>query len=233
MQNLVPDIIASLETYADPIRGDFTAKMCPTESRVIGVTSPQLKQILKELKVLTKDYSPGVKIQLAKELVQTKILECGQLGYEFIGKDKQCILHLTSTDLDELGIYLDNWVSVDTFAVFIVGNAWREKIINIHCIKDYLKSENFWIRRVGVVATVSLNQKARGADGDPEQTLEICKLVVDDHADMINKALSWALRELSKRDKQSVIEFMAQYNKRLHKRVIREVTNKLEKGTKN
>jgi 3-methyladenine DNA glycosylase AlkD len=50
---------------------------------------------------------------------------------------------------------------------------------------------------------------------------------------MIQKALSWALRELSKRDKQSVINFMKRYEDRLAKRVVREVSHKLDFGTKN
>ena len=50
---------------------------------------------------------------------------------------------------------------------------------------------------------------------------------------MINKALSWALRELAKREKELVRYFVEKYKDRMHKRVYREVTNKLEKGTKN
>ena len=84
-----------------------------------------------------------------------------------------------------------------------------------------------------MVATVALNQKARGGLGDSKRTLEICKLVVDDHQEMIVKALSWALRELAKIDKEPVIEFVKENENRLHKKVLREVKNKLETGLKN
>jgi 3-methyladenine DNA glycosylase AlkD len=50
---------------------------------------------------------------------------------------------------------------------------------------------------------------------------------------MIVKALSWALRELAKIDKEPVIEFISEYKDRLHKKVLREVNNKLETGLKN
>jgi 3-methyladenine DNA glycosylase AlkD len=50
---------------------------------------------------------------------------------------------------------------------------------------------------------------------------------------MVVKALSWALRELSKRDPQSVSEFVARHSKVLSPLVIREVNNKLRTGLKN
>jgi 3-methyladenine DNA glycosylase AlkD len=50
---------------------------------------------------------------------------------------------------------------------------------------------------------------------------------------MIQKAVSWALRELSKRDREAVLNFMERYQNRLASRVVREVNHKLEFGTKN
>jgi len=96
-----------------------------------------------------------------------------------------------------------------------------------------LDSKDFWDRRVAVVSTVALNLKSRGGTGDTPRTLMVCEQVVDDHHDMIQKALSWALRELSKRDPRSVTEFMEQFGNRLAKRVVREVSHKLDFGTKN
>jgi hypothetical protein len=41
------------------------------------------------------------------------------------------------------------------------------------------------------------------------------------------------LRELAKIDDESVIDFIDEYKNRLHKKVLREVKNKLETGLKN
>jgi 3-methyladenine DNA glycosylase AlkD len=78
-----------------------------------------------------------------------------------------------------------------------------------------------------------LNNKARGGRGDATRTLAICNLVVDDREDMVVKALSWSLRELAKRDRRSVKEFLDEKHPRLSRRVLREVTNKLNTGLKN
>jgi 3-methyladenine DNA glycosylase AlkD len=50
---------------------------------------------------------------------------------------------------------------------------------------------------------------------------------------MVVKALSWALRELSKRDPDGVRQFVEQNREALAARVIREVGNKLSTGLKN
>lgn len=50
---------------------------------------------------------------------------------------------------------------------------------------------------------------------------------------MIVKALSWAMRELSKHDKPVVGNFMEKYNDVLAGRVRREVNTKLKTGRKN
>ena len=58
-------------------------------------------------------------------------------------------------------------------------------------------------------------------------------LLVDDHKDMIVKALSWALRELVVHDPQAVEGFLEEHEEVLAARVKREVRNKLMTGLKN
>ena len=58
-------------------------------------------------------------------------------------------------------------------------------------------------------------------------------MLVDDHDDMVVKAMSWALRVLIVHDPQTVREFLAEYDQVLAARVKREVRNKLATGLKN
>lgn len=233
MERIVQDIIESLESLADEKRIAFAKTSYPTKLKVIGVTNPSLKIVLKAMKTQIKAWEPVLKLELAKALINTQLFECQQLAYELLDKDYKTLTLLDDISINALGKNMDNWVMVDYYAALIVGYAWRVEIITIDKVMAFLKSDNFWIRRIALVATVSLNQKARGGTGDTKQTLIICELCINDHEDMINKALSWALRELSKRDKTSVEVFIDKHEKNLHPRVLREVKNKLDKGTKN
>jgi 3-methyladenine DNA glycosylase AlkD len=58
-------------------------------------------------------------------------------------------------------------------------------------------------------------------------------LLLADRDDMVVKAMSWALRELAKRDPDSVRDFLSKHENELAKRVLREVRNKLKTGLKN
>jgi 3-methyladenine DNA glycosylase AlkD len=96
----------------------------------------------------------------------------------------------------------------------------------------WARSRDRWRRRLALVATVPLNSTARGGTGDTARTLMVCGALVDDRDDMVVKALSWALRELSKRDREAVEDFLRRETARLAPRVRREVRSKLETGRK-
>ena len=86
-----------------------------------------------------------------------------------------------------------------------------------------------------LIATVPLNAKSRGATsaiGDTTRTLAVCTRLLDDRDDMVVKAMSWALRELTKRNPEAVRAFLSEHGDRLSARVRREVSNKLAAGRK-
>jgi 3-methyladenine DNA glycosylase AlkD len=232
-QSIVEEVIAALEEFADPKRVEKSLTYFPTSQRVLGVTNPHIKTVTTELKRLYAAWPPGEWIDLCKALVDCDVFECQVMAYEILGRNRKLLDTLTYNDLVDLWKNLDNWASVDHFTVGIYGVLWGRGVVKDVHIEKLLVSDNFWDRRVAVVSTVALNLKSRGGKGDTPRTIGVCERVVDERHDMIQKALSWALRELSKRDKQSVIDFMRRYENRLAKRVVREVSHKLDFGTKN
>ncbi len=136
------------------------------------------------------------------------------------------------TYLKPLGEQMDSWGMVDAFAA-LVGPAWRAGQISDARVLRWTKSPNRWWRRASLVCTVFLNRKAQGGTGDTPRTLMICEALVADRDDMVVKGLSWALRDLSKRDRVAVEKFLKTHESALPARVRREVQNKLTTGLKN
>jgi len=68
--------------------------------------------------------------------------------------------------------------------------------------------------------------------GDAPRVLAVCEALAADRDDMVEKALSWTLRELSKPDPRAVRGFLARREAVLAARVKREVRHKLETGLK-
>ena len=230
---MLEEILEALGDLSSEKRIEQIRYFAPGSQEVIGVSNPDLKEVIKALKDKYKGWDVRQWIELCKVLVKQDIFECQVLAYEIIGRNKKLLSTLSYDDLMELWRNLDNWASVDHFTVGIYGVLWGKGVVKDHHVEALLDSENFWDRRVAVVSTVALNLKSRGGQGDTPRTLAVCERVVDDREDLIRKALSWALRELSKRDPEAVSEFLEMHEKRLAGLVLREVRHKLDYGTKN
>jgi len=204
-----------------------------TQMKWLGVSSLQLKEIASAWIRLLHDFTSKQWADLCIQLTQTGVFEAQILAYVLLWENKKALRDLTAEQVLALGAYLDNWASTDSYSIMIAGWHWREGTIPDSQITKWLKSKNIWQRRAAVVCTVPLNLRSRGGTGDAKRTLFICEKVLDDREDLIVKALSWALRELSKSNKQAVIEFLEKHGERVPSRVRREVTAKLGTGRKN
>ncbi len=58
------DLVNGLISLSDPARIEFAHRTHPTDLRVIGVTNPNLRLVLKELKTTVKGQEPQAVIAL-------------------------------------------------------------------------------------------------------------------------------------------------------------------------
>lgn len=155
------------------------------------------------------------------------------MGCEVLAVHRGAMESLTIREVEAMGAGMASWEEVDTFGVLLSGAAWLRGRISDADVKRWTKSKDFWWRRAALVSTVVLNAKSRGGKGDAKRTLMIVEILVDDHEDMIVKAMSWALRALAPWDSKAVQAFIAEHEDELAARVKREVRNKLRTGLKN
>ena len=193
--------------------------------------TPAERAIRREYSRKLKNADPGLVLDLARELLN----RYGQrsLACELIHYHRKAFRCLGEAELEEFGRGINSWWSVDGFARDLAGPAWREGQVTDALIHRWAHSQDRWWRRAALVSTVPLNVRAQGGRGDTPRTLEVCRMLVDDHDDMVAKALSWALRELVPRDAEAVQAFLAEHEHVLAARVKREVRNKLTTGLKN
>ena len=195
-------------------------------------TAP-LRAIRKKISKTVSGFSPKSVLALSYSLMDRPEFVYHWFAFEMIENHPATLKSLRAKEIQRLGKGLDSWYSVDAFACCLSGKAWREKQISTALIHTWAGSKNFWYRRAALVSTVPLNNTARGGTGDTKRTLSVCEMLVHDREDMVVKALSWALRELSKKDPKAVQRFVSAHRPRLAPRVIREVNAKLSTGLKN
>ena len=192
-----------------------------------------IRNLRRELSNRLAKTSPELIVALALKLIRHSEFIPRFFAYELIHHHRQALQSLNAKSLTNLGQGIDNWAAVDTFASYLAGPAWREGQVSDALIQRWAHSKDRWWRRAAVVSTVALNNKARGGRGDTNRTLMICEMLLADRDDMVIKALSWALRELSKREPEPVRKFLRFHENALAPRVAREVTSKLQTGLKN
>ena len=155
------------------------------------------------------------------------------VAYELIRNHKPAFESLDDALLEELGQGMNSWDTVDDFSRTLSGPAWLDGLASDGLIQGWATSDDLWWRRAALVSTVALNMRSYGGTGDAPRTLEICEILAADHEDMVQKALSWALRELVWHDADAVQHFLDAHDENLAARVKREVRNKLTSGLKN
>lgn len=189
------------------------------------------------VRALRRNFSQQVKTSSSSLIMETALLLLKQnsgtlrfFAYELISNHKQTFDSLTVDDLLELGAGINSWSTVDCFGMILSGPSWREGCVPDKTIRSWAASDDLWWRRAALVSTVALSR--RGLVEDIRRTIDICTQLTTDHEDMVVKALSWALRELSKKHPDQAREFIAQHKSILAARVIREAENKLRTGLK-
>lgn len=169
------------------------------------------------------------------EVVCCLVHDYGYRGsaYELLAGHPGAFGSLDEAALEALGQGIDSWWAVDSFARTLSGPAWRDGLVPDEVIHRWACSPDRWWRRAALVSTVALNVRSHGGQGDVPRTLAVCRMLVDDHDDMVVKAMSWALRELVVHDPQAVRAFLDEHGDALAARARREARNKLETGLKN
>jgi 3-methyladenine DNA glycosylase AlkD len=202
--------------------------------RLAGLTERNAKG----MRALRREYSgllaakdAAFVIQLAMSLLGQSDGLCRIVAYELISHHRAARESLTPKHVVALGRGLNSWSSVDGFACHLSGPAWRDGQIPDDLVLSWTKSPDRWWRRAALVSTVALSR--RGEDADVRRVIKICRTLSSDPDDMVVKAMSWALRELGKKNPRSAREFLVTHKETLAARVLREVENKLSTGLKN
>lgn len=211
----------------------------PQIASQIGAAMENLQQpSTSALRALRRDFSknlrtasPALVLQVAAELLvagKPRWFAC-----ELVRHHAPAFNGVTPADIEALGAGIDNWADVDGFARILAGPAWLTGLVPDGLIEAWATSSDRWWRRAALVSTVALNSRTDGGVGDARRTLAICRLLAGDRDDLIQKALSWALRQLATFDSDAVQGFLAEQDARLSALVKREVRNKIRTGLKN
>ena len=112
--------------------------------------------------------------------------------------------------------YMNNWDLVDVFAPHILGNFLYVNPEQRKVLYRLAKSESLWEQRIAIISTLGMVRKEEIADA-----LRLCEALLFHPHDLMHKAVGWTLREIGKRDRLVLCDFLDAYAARMPRTALR------------
>jgi len=197
-----------LKSYVDRDATKNYQRIIPDTGKFLGVPLPILRVIAGEIgKFIQKE---PTRAQLLLETIWNESsFEARQIAgkslEKFGPKNPKVCLDFVSSVLSDL----DNWANCDNLAMCgIEPIVYQSPELVLPLSEKWIKDKNKWIRRFGVVSL-------RGYKGIQitNKVFEILDLVMEDKDKDIKKAVSWILREITKKNPDDVAKFLMKWAK--------------------
>lgn len=97
--------------------------------------------------------------------------------------------------------YINNWDLVDISCPYIVGNYLLDK--DRSRLYELAESKHLWSQRIAVVSTIAFIRKGEFLD-----TFAFAGKLLNHEHDLMHKAIGWMLREVGKKDRAALTDFL-------------------------
>ncbi len=226
-KELLKKYLTELENLKNPVRAKVSAGFFKTGKGEYGEGDVFWGISVPEQRIVARKYVDRINFADLKYLLRQSVHELRfsalailVLKYQKNKKEseKEKIVKFYLKNME----HINNWDLVDLSAPQILGDYFLNKNKNI--LFTLVNSQNFWERRIAVVATYGFIKNNKFDDA-----LKIIELVLFDKQDLIHKAVGWMLREIGKRNKKSEVDFLDKYAKRMPRTALRYAIEKFPK----
>jgi 3-methyladenine DNA glycosylase AlkD len=224
-------LLEQIRQQADPEYQATVRRTVPTGLKVYGLRVPQLRDIVRAWGRDHKQIACDDLVALVDFLWNGESREERMLFTYLLEYYKHLVPDLTRAHFEGWRRGLDNWEMTDglgwVLALWLLG----DPDTRLDYLGELIADEDVWSRRLALVATTPINRGHTGF-AIPDLTLELVDRVKGERHPMITKAVSWALREMTKSHPDRVVTYLEENREVLAAHVVREVSNKLRTGLK-
>ena len=211
-----------LEAYIDSVKREYLPRFFKTGKgqygegdKFLGVVVPNTRQVAKQHK-----HEPfGVMATLLQsEWHECRLCALLMLVERFKKSDEKGKKEIYDFYLSQTG-RINNWDLVDLSAPGIVGEYLKDKPRkDLYRLAD---SPLLWDQRIAVVSTYTLIK-----NGDFIDILALSERLLHHKHDLMQKAVGWMLREMGKRDKDLLVQFLEKYCRAMPRTMLRYAIEK-------
>ncbi len=221
----------SLREMADPEARRSQKKFFREPVRSLGVRVPEIRRLAG---AAAKGYRKA-KLQFAEILDIADglwaggILDERVLAIVIVSKFARQLERSHWTQLDGWVDTLSNWGETDGLCCEILAPLLAKDSSLVKNLRSWTKSSSRWRRRAAAVALV----KAARAGELHDAAFDICDRMAEDRDDMVEKAVGWLLKEISRTAPKAVVAYLLDNIERLSRTTVRYACEKLPKARRN
>jgi 3-methyladenine DNA glycosylase AlkD len=183
----------------------------------IGLTVPQVRVIAKKYRDLPfRDIEKLLHNKIHEYRLTALLILCAKFENATEEERKKIVtLYLRNTR------YINNWDLVDLSSHELVGTFLLHKPRTI--LYKLAKSKNIWERRIAVISTFAFLRHH-----DLSDSVALAEILLHDTHDLMQKAIGWMLREVGKRDKKILEDFLSTRYKTMPRTTLRYAIEKFD-----
>ncbi len=224
--------LEQLEAHVDPDYRAGVLRTLPTQLEIYGVRTPKQREIARDWRRARGDVAFDDLLPVVEILWRGDSQEERAMAMEILNQYRRYIPKLSWDHFERWRYQIESWALADGLGSTLLG-PWLAASPDDRLDRLWylIEAEHMWSRRVALVATTPIN-RGRADFTLPDMTLELIDRVKEERDPMITKAVSWALRVLTKKHADRVADYVEKNRDVLAKHVVREVNNKLRTGLK-
>ena len=207
MDTYSPKIIDAISTNANPAHAESMKKYLKNKFDFYGVKAPQLRDIAKPF--LQKNNLPGISDipAIVGNLWKHPQREAQHLAIELLKKYMKAEQEEWIELYEKIIVEKSWWDTVDAIAAWFVGNHFQRYPDQIQAYTSkWMNSENIWLQRTCLIYQLKYKHNT-----DFELMKSFILPLADSKEFFIRKAIGWALREYSKVEPQTVLQFVERH----------------------
>lgn len=203
--NMYSPIISAMEAMA---RSAGPSAKSPASEQYwhMGIDTPIVRKLARRFSKPFCALSCREKANLVHRLLDYGSDEAAHLGVFLLGLSPAALKSVDVEVLDTMVGAFRGWSVTDAFCVEVLQPLllrFTSDVLSL--IAGWATAESRWKRRASVVIFV----RKVGASGDYTQHgLSACERLIADNDDLVRKGVGWALKDLMRGDRETVLEYV-------------------------
>jgi 3-methyladenine DNA glycosylase AlkD len=195
-----------------------------------NVGTGRVRALAREIVAGHREWSVDAALAFADLLIADRYLEVKGVAIEVLARFRRQFqpTYLRAWKRWLASDFADNWATTDGICGMLIGPLLVAHPELVPRLASWARDRNLWVRRAAIVALIPPLRKHDVL----EQVYATARMLHDDQADLIQKAVGWALREAGKVDPQRLERYLRANGRQIPRTTIRYAIERFAPATR-